>query len=448
MRGNSLALALLTAALPLAACGSVSSFPDAAGGIDGATNDASPDAVVAGVVKVTVIDPNGGAPVVGAQVVFLQPDGSVASRVATDGVGKAQGEVLPGGSVVSVLIGPNSYSMEQIRAVKPGDDLEMNYFQPYSDNTQLGTFGATWSAYSGATQYGLFGPCGSTNSNASNPLSATLTIYQNCKQNSMDLIAVAYDANFNPLAYLEKPNVPFSPNGATALGNGWQTMKTFNGNFTNLPADVTNVRLTHYAPDGRGWSIQGSATPTGGTESIAVQTVTAATAVVRSEFNNASNSRQQVQAGIAGNSLNYSLDVGGALMKWIDIPTYTGDTGALAVTLSGSSTVVPDGAYVRLGYSRPAAFSAVPGVITNQYDWVILGPEAGPLTLPTLPPEVGDVGPKLGDSVGFSPFVAILEADSLDGYDDFRAGLGNLDALFGEHVTTGTARFSTSPNLR
>ncbi len=446
MRAPSLSL-VLAAALPLGACGSVSSFPDAAGGIDAVSGDASADASTRGTVKVTVIDPASGTPAVGAQVVFYDPDGSVVSRMATNGVGKAQGEVLPGGRVVSVIIAPNQYQMQLVEAVKPGDDFVMNYFDTNGPSIDAGTFGATWSAYNGAAGYMLFGPCGSAGGSASNPLTATMTMYSDCKQNTMDLIVGAYDQSGTFLAFIEKPNVSFTANGSTAMGNGWQSMKTFNAAYTNLPAEVTSVRLNHNVPDGSGWNAQINGVPSGTSLALSVQTVTAATAMVRTDFNNANNSRQQVQAGIAGNVQSYNLDVGGSLLQWIDIPSFTPDTGALAVSLSGASTIVPDGGFTQLSYSRPAALSAVPGVAFNQYSWVIIRPTLGPLTLPTLPAEVGDVGPKAGDSTGVV-FAAMVEADAVADYDAFRAGLGNLDAVFGDHVTTGVVRVSTSPNLR
>jgi hypothetical protein len=434
--------------LPVAACGSVSSFPDG-GGSDATSADASqtPDAVVRGTVKVTVIDPTSIAPAVGVQVVFLDPDGTVATRVATDGQGKAQGDVLPGGSVTSVIVTGTTYSMETIQAVKPGDDLVMNYLNTPQDNTLIGTYGVTYPTYPGASTYTLYGPCDPAGPAGTNPLTITMNISAFCKQTTMDLVVVAYDQTGTPLAYNEKPGVAFVANDSTTLANNWLPLKTLNASYTNVPVDVASIALEHQAPDSYGYRLAQNGVPQSGVLALSGTVVTPAAAFIRSTFNSSSGPTQERLARIAGSVLAYNLDVDGQLLKWIQAPTFTPETATLSVTLTGSSTVVPDGSIAQLSYSRPIAFKARPGTATNTYEWIVIRPNAGPLTLPTLPIEVGDVAPRLGDFVG-GTFMAMAEADNVAGYDAFRAGLGNFQAMFSDRGGVTVLRTSTSPKLR
>src|SRR4029077_8100117 len=106
-----------------------------------------------GTVRVTVLDPSGtGAPAVGANVVFLDPDGMLVKRVATDTSGKANADVLPGASVTSIaLINTTQYQLQTVLGVKPGDDLVLG--SKTADSSTAGTFTVTYPALSGATSY-------------------------------------------------------------------------------------------------------------------------------------------------------------------------------------------------------------------------------------------------------------------------------------------------------
>src|SRR3954471_14790518 len=101
---------LLTVVLCMG-CGSVKSgqLPDAAPSIDATTR---------GTVHVMVLDPSGtGAAAVGANVVFIDPDGTLVKRVATDSAGKADADVLPGASVTSIALINMTYQIQTILVV-------------------------------------------------------------------------------------------------------------------------------------------------------------------------------------------------------------------------------------------------------------------------------------------------------------------------------------------
>src|SRR4051812_20585045 len=98
-------------------CGSVKpgQLPDAPPSIDATTR---------GTVHVTVLDPSGtGAAAVGANVVFLDPDGTLVKKASTDSAGKADADVLPGASVTAIIAVNTAFALQTVLAVKPGDDL-------------------------------------------------------------------------------------------------------------------------------------------------------------------------------------------------------------------------------------------------------------------------------------------------------------------------------------
>src|SRR5512138_53436 len=102
---------LFVGLLALAACGEVANnhLPDAPPPSDGS------DVPMRGTVKVTVLDPSGsGAAAVGANVVFLDPDGTLVKRVTTDGAGKASADVLPGGNVTSIVLVNTQFQMQTV----------------------------------------------------------------------------------------------------------------------------------------------------------------------------------------------------------------------------------------------------------------------------------------------------------------------------------------------
>src|SRR5688572_16636552 len=119
-------LASLLAVLVLAAsaCGAVSSNPTADGGEgdpDGGGNPGDPDGGGnPGQVRVTVYEQ--GTPLGQVDVVFHNPDGTVADAKLTNSMGQAESTLEPGGLVtVAQSFGVGEYQLTTIAGVKPGD---------------------------------------------------------------------------------------------------------------------------------------------------------------------------------------------------------------------------------------------------------------------------------------------------------------------------------------
>jgi hypothetical protein len=80
----------------------------------------------------------------------------------------------------------------------------------------------------------------------------------------------------------------------------------------------------------------------------------------------------------------------------------------------------------------------------------VYAPDVGDITLPTMPPEVGDIGPHAGDSLGFGTHAALTDLDSVSGYDMARqTPTATINEYFGDNGRgPATARFSQSALLK
>lgn len=113
--------------------GDASAPLDAASHRDGSVSDAGVDAGPPGLVTVHAIDAipfNGTVPVVGAVVVFYDPDGTPHVPLMTDDAGAASAVVSPGSAVTVSMTNDAGYpvlrELVSILAIEPGDDLIAN----------------------------------------------------------------------------------------------------------------------------------------------------------------------------------------------------------------------------------------------------------------------------------------------------------------------------------
>lgn len=398
-----------------AACGNVSGFPDATTN-DSQTFDSAPtiDANPRGLVKVTVLDPQGtGAPVTGVPVVFIEPDGKLGARISTDAAGKAEAEVLPGSSVTAVFqTSTNNHEMITITGAQVGDDLVITQSL---NNQDAGTFTINFPQHPSATSYYVATPCGSSYV----PAPATqyvAPLSQSCKPTGAMTISVNALSQTGWLGYLDKANVMVSAGAANITGT-WQAPGSFTSNLTNIPAEATYVAQRRYAPDMAGFYRPGSGVEvTGTTASLTFPAVTASSAVVRTELSRSADQAQQaIYQVTAGNSLSYNLDVGANTLPWFAEPVLDPATGVIKVTTSGSGG--GDLFRVSVDYSRL-------NTATNEYDyysWTVYGAAPADVTLPQLPIEVGDVNPKATDQVPNSGGEVLLgDAEAITGYDMVR----------------------------
>jgi hypothetical protein len=397
---SALGLILLAACSPV-----VAHTPDAT------SIDSTPDAPTHGMVTVKVFDINNeGAVVVGAPVVFIEADGTLAGHPLTGTDGTASADVHTGASATAVVAGTSSTFIMTATGLQPNDNIILGPSAPPS--MDLGTFSVSFPTYTGAASYYVYGPCGSSSS--STP-PVTLSMRSDCKLDSMDLIVIPRDSANTNLAYLTKTGVPFMTNGTTTITGAYSNLAAFTANLSNLDAMITNAEVTRYVPDQFGFSSFSSGTPVNSAVTLMAPGPTGAQALVQTTLSRSTNVQQVVRQGIAGNVQSYGLDASTTLLPWISSPTF--DLANHKVTIStdttGTTNDAPDVAFAELGYQR-----TVNGTSTT-FTWIIFGATATDMTLPLLPVEVGDVMPKMTDT---TPLIeaAMLEADTLNGYADVR----------------------------
>ena len=419
MRSTILSCGLLAAA----ACGKVSAVGDGGNGIDANTG---PDADAHGVVTVTVLNTDqSGTPVQGVPVVFFDPDGTMVGKSDTDASGKASATVLPGANVTVVWPkSSTSYQIGTVYAIKPGDNLVVGFRNPAA--TDVATFQVTYDQYSGATSYQIFGPCGTAD--ASN----VLHFQAGCKTDPFDLYVIAYDASGNPIAFNAKNGQSLAAGTVHLTSTSWSFVNQFTASYTNIPAQVTNISADHVAGFPGGFDAGNSAAPTSTSLSLAMTAPTPGTyAWVSSNITGAAGSQQVVRQRIAGAASSAGMDVTATILPWLSNATFDVASQSFAVTATGTGTY--DVYLADVQYQRPSGSTSI------DYEWIVLGPTIGTITLPNLPSDVGGVNPLSTDTIG-SPIALAIDDDG-DGWDSVR------DHVFDEFRSAilGT---STSQQLR
>jgi hypothetical protein len=397
--------------------------------------DAPPDGTPHGMVTVHVIDPAGsGADVIGATVVFLNPDGSLVANMLTDSSGLASADVLLGASVTAApTVGPNVYRLTTLFDVKPGDMLTIGSVNP--DSTVVGTFTVNFTTTSSAASYSLYGPCGSVFTTTS---PATLTIYKYCQVATMELLLAAYDGTGAFVGYVDKPNVTYSDGGSAVLSPTYVAPATITATYNNVPSDVARLTLTRDAPaTSSSFNASASVSPPINPQMVQVMGPVASSAELSTQYANATSSIQLASEMVAGNATTFTHDVGTTLLSWIGTPTFdiASETMMVPLTTANTSGDAPDMFAVAMSFTRG----------TNNVTWVLYGPTPGNITLPALPASLGLV-PQTGDVV-FNPFAAMFESDAVSGWDAVRAHAGTDPFLVGGVMATSAKlRSSTSPN--
>ena len=441
---NFLSLAL---ALCVVACGSVKvgHLPDASPGADAGT-----DAVTRGTVHVTVLDPSGsGVPAPDMHVVFLDPDGSLVKSATTDTNGKAEADVLPGGSVTSVVFASQTttYQMETVFAVKPGDDLILGSKDTVT--TQIGNFTVTYPAYTVTTpaSYTIGGPCGSVTVPAPAagppPTTATLPFTSDCQLDSMELVVVANDATPKALAYLTKTGVPFAANGSANLSGGYQSALSFTSTYTNANANITNLTMRRKVPDGFATAASATATPPTAPQVLNVTGPIGTAAQIETQVLGPSRAQQLVRRVVSGAKPSDDMDLGATLLPWLGTPTLDVASGkvTLPVDTTGTSTATPDIVEMIVTYRRT---DPVTGAITG-FTWTLFSPVLGDVTLPKLPPDAGNVMPLSSDTI-LRVLAAAFETDAVASYDAVHNDpFGSLPKYTGNRPQGTMLRTSISP---
>jgi hypothetical protein len=438
--------ALISLLVLFAACGKTNSLADAPRG-DGAGADAQApiDATTAGpVTVVTYSTGSGGGIASGVPVVFVQPNGTIAAEVPSDGSGVATATVLPGASVTAAYTSTAGGTLYTVTAVKPGDHINIGPFN--TGTVTVGTFTANVAPAPGATQYQVYGPCGSSISAAAGSGSATpvtLQVYDYCQQAKMDLLAVALSPTV--LGYLEANMVTFADGGQTDMTGTWQPLQTTNANYTNAPNDgsLSSIGFLAHVPDSDGYETTQYNAVSGGSATASLSLPVAASSLYETQLQSSNVvSYQDVFVQNTGTPAQVAMDVGATMLPWLAVPTLDPATGKITTTVTGTGG--GDIFDVDVSYSR------VVNTTTISYEWLVFGPAPGDVTLPPLPADLADATPKAGDQVSLAAYADLYDVDAISGYDQIREHLfDGLQVYFAGRATApGRLRWSYSqPNL-
>jgi hypothetical protein len=364
------------------------------------------DADLHGVAKVTVLDVVGnGALAANIPVVFVNPDGTVVGDVTTDLAGRAEATILPGASVTAVWLQGTRYLVGTILDIRPGDDLRVGFTD--RDSTSNGTFQVTFTGLlDPLVTYSIFTPCGET---LAMPGTTTIMLRNDCRPDTFDVYVVAFRDGLIT-DYAQMQNVSLA-SGAVTIPNMWTSAQSFSATYTNVPAEITQVDSQRLSGSHRGFSARTSGMAMNGTFTAQSNNVptAGANAFVRTTFSRSDMISQMVTQRIAGNSVNYNLNVGMQVTPWLTNIKFDPGSGTFTPSIEGMLTA--DMYATDLSYSRAE----------NSFEWIVIGPAPATVTLPRLPDHVGPVAPLSTDSIGIVAAL-VVEASDVASWDDARTG--------------------------
>ena len=410
--------------------------------------DAPPsiDATTRGTVRVTVLDPGGtGAAAVGANVVFIDPDGTLVKKASTDSAGKADADVLPGASVTAIIAVNTSFALQTVLAVKPGDDLVIG--TKTVDSSAAGDYTVSFPANASATSYTVVSPCNSTSVGVpagGPPPSVKISLFNSCKLDTMELLVVAQGAN-GPLSSISKPGVQFTAGGSTTISGSYQGLHNFTGSYTNIDPMISNLDMARSVPDAFGFEVDQAMASPPATTVLTLSGPVATGGIVTSGFSSTMGGSQIVRQAISGGAATYGLDVGATLLPWLRAPSYDAAANKVVVPvdMTGTSSAKPDLFRVVVSYRRTDTSN-----VTHTYSWILFGPEASDIVLPTLPADLGMIAPTATDTVSV-PQARMFDADTVTGYDAIRNDVNAAFQLYtSARPPAATLRLSASPSLR
>lgn len=409
--------AWFVAALALGACGKVlEAQPDGGGDDDGGGGDGPPDVPVRGTINVTVLDrANTGAPAVGVDVVFVDPDGSIAGQATTDTDGKASGEILPGGSVTSVApLGADGKVMVTALAVSPGDDVVLGRTNP--DTTAAGTFVVNWTQSPNATNYIVYTPCGFEFVNAQ-ASSTTITLRNHCNPSTMELVVLARNQAGAVLGTSNKKAIQVSAGNTTMPAFTTGGNISFTASYTNI-STAAQLTMTRNTPGGLGHQSDTITKSVAGIDATTANVLDLNTesARVDTEFIAGSGQRVEFRQRLAGNASTYGLDFAATALAFVNGPTLDVSTRTITTTTiaAGTSGDAPDLVQYNLSWRRGGSGS---------FAWTIFSPNLDPITLPALPGDTAVGIPLATDDITTNSVIA-YEADTIANYAAIRQAIG------------------------
>jgi len=349
-----------------------------------------------------------GSPV-GVPIIIHAPDGSN-TVTATDDTGELTVEVAEGSAVTA------SYAADEcggqhfntFLAVEAGDHLRFGSPQTL---TELGSMTITWPPVTGVEHYEVAYACG--NLEVGTTTSTTVRFYAECGTPIARGMVVAYGADTDtPIAWASLGDVTFTDGGTVTIGE-FVPPTTQSLEVTGIPASVSWAWI-NVSPDFGERGIVRPFVSTGGAAPVDGRLVASGAwapgsdvVFVEGGFEGTSYGTQSWHEQVAA-AVPMSL-ASPPLLPWIDGTSFTVDVPGREVRWTQTGEGSYDGAAVRIVWDRPTTHEL--------FQWAFATPASAPsFTLPTLPPELADLGPTETDAV--SGGVTLVERSDVERLQD------------------------------
>jgi hypothetical protein len=396
----------------LGACGDGNGGRDAPGDPDGGGE--------AGLIRATVLTAEG-VPDATARLVFQDRDGDVASDVAVDAMGRAEGRVPEGGSVTAVRIVSDATSvtatLQTTLGVKDGDDLTIGFKPPAiaPDRGPATTMTANFEPLDDALRYIFYTSCGA--STVIGP-PVTMVFRDTCHGEQFDLLAVASGSQLPVPHFLTVGKIPFVNGGAVDVRAPFKEMASFSVNLTNLPAEVSTLGITRSSMIGNApvaaQSVVSGDPPAG---ALAVTVPYAPEVGTRSEIaismdRAGADSRHAHEIHTAAVETGIAVDLAAQQLPWFGDVVQTATGGTWTMVAGGGS---PDGMVTEW----IATWND--GARDVTLTWRITQPaEMAGITLPKLPAAYAMIDPGQRTVTLEAMRVTMADYDNVAGYDELR----------------------------
>ena len=412
--------------LGAAACGSIAADPDAT------PPDSTPiqaDANPRGPVQVTVLTMDRDErPYEGATVVFVEADGTVVARKTSDAAGHASADMLPGASVTVAWLRADGARLVTLLDVDPGDEILVGGRKGRDFGTMTATTQVTIAPQPGAMYHYVYTSCGTLYyADANQP--QNIQWYAGCQGDNRDYLAVAIDPNSNAVRSSVVMNQ--QPSATVSIPGSWQYAPTFRGSYTNIPSTVGSLNLERRLRS-NGWDAyysSGYAQVTGAAAAIEIpytpnalddMRLTTQIYPVPPGQGGIYYQNQMIRA-VRQPGSSYGVDLGSLLLPWVGQPTLDVNTRMITWPQQGTGGT-PDAGVIDMYYYRMVPPPGGGNPVYQYYSWRVIAPGlTSPLTLPQLPAEVGDIGPKTGD-MGGGGALSLIQVEDQD-YPDLRKRL-------------------------
>lgn len=358
-----------------------------------------------------------GSPVEGQDVLFHDASGALVTATRTDAAGVATATVSAGGSVTLVTIeGGGAYTLHTHYGVQPGDSLQFgNPDDPYA---AVGDVAVQMpGVFPGAADYSVSDGCNSNDSADPNGVESGTATRLCSKGDRVSLVATAFDAAGDPIAYSAVRDVPLSALGAPIAMPTWDpTTRSVTFSVTNLPQVAGYLDLKTESGSGGNtfaYDEDGTDVPTGEPVLLGVSRPAALDELAHFPciyFDTGGATGYYIRETLPDADVTIPVDFAAALPELAAVTVDSSGGRAEVGMLAAGSMVSADVGLVRLRWTGGG----------NQVEWnLAFPPDQTELTTPELPDLFAQL--RLDGSESFDlPSATYLDLDYVSSADEAR----------------------------